>query len=82
MKDYSLFVDSAYYITFAVIVIFGACTFWQFYKNSKKLNGIKNKKNGKNFNKKNVSKKNFRGKNLEGKGSRSKNTNRNSAKKK
>jgi cytochrome oxidase assembly protein ShyY1 len=37
MKDYSLFVNSAYIITFVITGIFGTLTVWQFRRNSKKL---------------------------------------------
>jgi heme exporter protein D len=47
MKDYSNFVNSAYLVTFLVILVFSVVTLWQFRKNSKKLANLEKNKEGK-----------------------------------
>ncbi len=47
MKDYSIFVNSAYLITFFIVIIFSCYTLWQFKKHSKKLAALKKIKNEK-----------------------------------
>lgn len=48
MKDYSNFVNAAYLITFATIIIFGIVTIWQFRKSANKLNRLSKNNETKN----------------------------------
>jgi hypothetical protein len=47
MKDYSAFVNSAYLVTFAIILGFSVFTLWKFRSNSLKLRELNKEQDGK-----------------------------------